>query len=140
MEKSVKNEYEDIKINSVYEFERIICKKDLDKFAELSGNYNPLHTDESYALKSKFGRIIAHGMLTASFFSKIFGMYCPGEKALCLSQSLNFVKPVFIGDKLKIRATVIDKKDSIKVIIMKTEIFKEDKICVKGEAKVIFIN
>lgn len=83
MAESAKLSFQDIKIGTVYEFRKKITK-DKDKvlsFAKLSGDYNPLHVDESYSKKSRFGKNIVHGMLAASFFSTLVGMYCPGRNS-----------------------------------------------------------
>ena len=120
----------------VYSFERIITKKDVLSFATLTGDWNPLHTDEKYASKSQFGQNIVHGMLAGSLFSALIGMYCPGENSLYLSQTLDFRSPIFYNDLVEVRGEVVAKNDSIKVITLKTEILKEGKIVINGEAKV----
>ena len=82
--------YHDVKVGDIHEFEKQITRQDIDIFAELTGDFNPLHTDKSYGKKSKFGNNIVHGMLAGSLFSTLIGMYCLGEKSLYLSQNLNF--------------------------------------------------
>lgn len=129
-------DYSAIQVNDVYFFDKTITKDEVLKFAELSGDYNKLHVDEAYGIESNFGKNIAHGMLCASLFSQLVGMHCPGEKSLYLTQTLNFKAPVFYGDNLRVRGTVTSKNDSIRVITLKTEILKEDKIVISGEAKI----
>ncbi|MDP3244342.1 MAG: MaoC family dehydratase [bacterium] len=128
--------YEDIKIGNVYEFEQIITEDDVMKFAELVGDYNPFHVDPEFGKKSQFGKNVVHGMLAASLFSRLVGMYCPGEKALYLSQTLNFRRPLFYGEKVTTCGKVINKNDSIQVVTLKTEIFKNDELIIDGEAKI----
>lgn len=83
-----------------------ITAEDISKFAELTGDDNPLHVSREFAEKTSFKGIVAHGMLGASFISTIIGKKLPGEGALWLSQSLEFLLPVRIGDTLEITGTV----------------------------------
>jgi len=129
--------YEDIKIGDVYSFEKTLNKKDVLDFAKLTGDHNKLHVDETFGKNSKFKQNISHGMLAGSLFSTIIGMHCPGEDGFYVSQTLNFKNPIFYGDKVTVRGTVINKNDSVKMITLKTEILKEDKVAVIGEAKAV---
>jgi 3-oxoacyl-[acyl-carrier protein] reductase len=83
-----------------------ITADDITKFVELTGDDNPLHVSREYAERTSFKGIVAHGMLGASFVSTIIGKKLPGEGALWLSQSLEFLLPVRIGDTLEITGTV----------------------------------
>lgn len=128
--------YEDIKEGMVFSFKRTVTEADVQQFAKLSGDFNKLHVDREYGTKSAFGRNIVHGMLCGSFFSQLVGMHCPGENSLYLTQSLQFKQPVFEGDTVTVQGTVLDKNESIRVISIKTEILKNNKVVVGGEAKV----
>lgn len=134
--KAAKMRFEDITLQSTHQFEKIITKKDVDDFAQLTGDYNPLHVDEKYAAASQFGKNIVHGMLAGSLFSTLVGMYCPGEKSLYLKQTLNFRQPVFIDTTIVVRGTVIKKINFFKTIVLRTEIICNDKILIEGEAHV----
>ncbi len=79
---------------------KTITQEDLDHFIAITGDTNPLHVDDDFAAGTLFGRRIAHGMLTASIFSTMVGMILPGRGAIYRSQTLEFLKPVFIGDTL----------------------------------------
>lgn len=131
--------YNDIKVGDTYNFFRTIIEANVNNFAKLLGDFNPLHTDKEYGKNSKFRKNIAHGMLAGSLFSTLIGMHCPGEKSLYISQSLYFKKPIFFGDNLEVRGTVVDKSDSIKIITIKTEIFRGEELAVSGEAKVTLV-
>ena len=126
--------FNDINLGDYFYFNKIISKNDVLKFAELTGDYNPLHVDEEYAFTSIFKINIIHGMFCASLFSTLVGMYCPGKRCLYLSQNLNFRKPAFYNDILKISGEVIDKNVSINTIKMKLKINRNDEIIVIGEA------
>ena len=136
MEKAAANSYSDINEGSSYSFDRKISRQDVVDFAKLSGDFNPLHVDAEFGRKSQFKKNIAHGMLAASLFSTLVGMHCPGEKSLYMSQTLNFRMPIYYEDIVTVRGTVISKNDSIKMITLKTEILKNDKVAIDGEARV----
>lgn len=128
--------YEDIVGGSVYSFNRVITKKDLDTFVKLTQDTNPLHTDEEYAKTTMFNGRIVHGMLAGSLFSTLVGMVCPGKRNLYLSQTLKFKKPVKVGDTLTIRGTIVQKMDTFKLIKIKTEILIHNNVVINGEAQV----
>lgn len=129
--------YSDIQVGAVYTFERIFSEKDLAEFARLTGDFNPLHVDREFGAKSKFKQNIVHGMLAGSLFSTLVGMHCPGENSIYLSQTLKFKNPIFPGDKLIVKGTVVNKNDSIRMVTLKTEIFVKDVAVISGEAKVV---
>ena len=136
MEKANKLTYSEISEGSVYSFSRIITMKDVLDFAKLSGDFNSLHVDEDFGKKSKFKSNLVHGMLAGSLFSTLVGMHCPGEKSLYINQTLNFRLPIYCNEQLTVRGTVISKNDSTRLITLKTEILKSEKIAIFGEAKV----
>jgi 3-hydroxybutyryl-CoA dehydratase len=131
-------EYADLSIGQERQFGKKITKRDILKFAELTGDYNPLHVDETYGRDSTFGTNIAHGMLAGSLFSTLIGMYLPGEASLYLGQTLRFRKPIFPGDELVVKGCIINRNDSLRIITMKMEILKRDgeDVAIDGEAKV----
>lgn len=85
---------------------RTVVESDILKFAFATGDINPVHLDEEYARKTRFGKRIAHGMLSASFISNVLGTRLPGPGTIYLSQTLDFCRPVFIGDTITATATV----------------------------------
>src|SRR6185436_3002132 len=92
--------FTEIQVGDSVSFLHTLSAEAVAAFAELSGDYNPLHTDEAFAAESPFGRTIVHGMLTASLFSTLIGMYCPGERSLYVGQTLAFKVPVFKGERV----------------------------------------
>ena len=106
-------------------------------FAKISGDYNPLHMDEKYAKSTTFKNRICHGMLLATFFSRLIGMHLPGKHALYFSQSLNFQNPCFVNDIITIKGEVIDKSVATRLITIKTSIYNQERRCLlDGIAKV----
>ena len=83
-----------------------MSEDDIKSFADVSGDYNPVHMDEEYASGTFFRSRIAHGMLTASFISTVLGTRLPGPGCIYLSQNLRFLAPVRIGDTVKALARV----------------------------------
>jgi len=128
--------FSEIKEGDIYLFEKNLSEENVMGFAKITGDFNPLHVDVAFGRKSQFKSNIVHGMLAASLFSTLVGMYCPGEKSIYLTQTLNFKAPIFYNESVFVKGTVLAKNDAIKVITLKTEIIKEGKVMINGEAKV----
>ena len=130
--------FDEIEVGLKHNFEVIIDEELEENFAKISGDFNPLHMDEKYAKETEFGKRVCHGMLLASFFSRLVGMYLPGKNALYFSQNLNFVGPCFIGDKISVQGEVIDKSEATRIIKLKTIIKnQEEKSLIEGTAQVL---
>ena len=85
-----------IQLNDIYKHEFSFSQSDIVKFADVTGDKNPVHLDANYAATTMFKVPIMHGMLGASLFSKVFGTLFPGEVTIYLKQSLAFMKPMFV--------------------------------------------
>lgn len=127
---------EEIHVGDSSSFRRVFTEDDICDFAFLTGDTNPLHTDEEYAKTTKFGRRIVHGMLVASLFSTLVGMYIPGKKCLYISQSISFKKPVHIGEELTVLGEVESISLSTRIIHIRVSITKHDVEVVSGVAVV----
>ena len=137
-EQSAEYTFDEIMVGVKTKFTVQINESTINEFARISGDHNPLHMDEQYTAKTQFGKRVCHGMLLASFFSRLVGMYMPGKNALYFSQTLNFQSPCFVGDKVTIEGEVIDKSQSTKIITIKTTAYNQvGKCLVDGIAKVI---
>ena len=140
-EKIVEYYFNEIKIGLKRNFQVTITESMLNDFAKLSGDFSPLHMDQEYAASTSFKKRVVHGMLLASFFSRIDGMYLPGKHALYFSQTLNFVNPCFVGEKITVEGEVIDKSLATKIIKLKTRVTNEQgKVLVHGESRVLVRN
>lgn len=93
--------YDDLKVGQTASLQKTITEQDLDFFIQITGDENPLHVDADFARQTFFGQRIAHGMLSAALFSTLVGMHLPGIGAIYKSQTLEFLRPVFIGDTLQ---------------------------------------
>ena len=130
----------DLSIGQKVEFTEVISELMVQEFAKLSGDYNPQHMDESYATKTRFKKRICHGMLLASLFSRLVGMYLPGKHSLYFSQSLNFLYPAFINDKVMVEGEIVKISRSTGIITLKTKITKDSNMeLITGEAKVVVL-
>ena len=130
--------FDQIDIGASKEFQIIITDSMVDDFAKISGDFNPLHVDEEYAKSTKFGKKLVHGMLLASFLSRMVGMYLPGKNALYSSQTLEFHNPCIIGDKITVSGKVIDKSESTKIVKIESKISNEEnKLLLYGVGRII---
>lgn len=86
-----------------------ISKKMVEDFSNLIGDKNPIHLDDEYAKTTIFKRPISHGMLISSFFSKIISETYPGHGSIYISQSVNFLKPCYVGDTITIVIELISE-------------------------------
>ena len=125
-----------LQVGMTERYEQTITDADVKAFAGLSGDNNPVHMSEEYAEKSRFKKRIAHGLLSASFFSAMFGTKLPGNGCVYVSQSLNFRRPVYIGDTVEATVEIfkIDKKKSR--VFFKTVCKVKNKVVIDGEAEI----
>src|SRR3970040_1405560 len=100
-------------------FAKTITEADISAFAGLTGDFNPLHVDAEFARRSRFGARIAHGMLTAGLISTVLGMRLPGPGGIFISQTLNFRRPVHIGDTITAIAEVIAFRGEERVVTLR---------------------
>lgn len=134
--------YDDILIGMTESFSKRITPEMEDAFRAITGDENPLHKDDVYAVqvsRGKFERHVAFGMLTASLYSTVAGMYLPGKYSLIHSlENVDFKKPVFAGDELFVTATVKDKQDDLHLIILDVVIRNQNnKVVSKASMKVL---
>ena len=128
---------EDLRLNQTEEIERKITEKDIDDFAKLSGDDNPVHTNSDFAKKTIFKQKVAHGFLSASLISTLIATKLPGPGSIYLSQNLKFLAPVFIDDLVRVIVTVQEIDHEKKKVKLQTECFKNEKKIISGEAVVL---
>jgi 3-hydroxybutyryl-CoA dehydratase len=100
--------FEDLELGMEASFAKTVTAADILAFAEITGDWNPVHLDSAYAAKTVFREPIAHGMLTAGYISAVFGSEMPGPGAIYVSQTLNFRAPVRIGDEVIAKVRVME--------------------------------
>lgn len=120
---------------------KTITDVDVQTFAAVSGDENPIHLDEEFAATTRFKKRIVHGMLSASLISAVLANDLPGQGSIYLGQTLKFVAPVFIGDEITARVTVTSVRDDKPIAKLETVcINQRDEIVIKGEATVHYGN
>jgi 3-hydroxybutyryl-CoA dehydratase len=120
--------------------ERTITDADIVRFAEVSGDRNPVHLDEEYAAHSPFGQRIAHGFLVGSLISATIGMDLPGPGSIYLGQTLKFVAPVHIGDTVTVSVEVIKVREDKRLITLRTDCTNQNgTLVITGEATVKYV-
>ncbi|MBN1579689.1 MAG: MaoC family dehydratase [Anaerolineae bacterium] len=107
-------------------FTKTISETDVATFAEVTGDSNPLHMDDDYARRTRFGRRIAHGMLTAGLISTVLGTKLPGPGAIYLEQTLKFLAPVYLGDTIAAEVEVIAWRADKGIITLRTTCRNQD--------------
>ena len=115
-------------------FKVLLTEKMLDAFAALSGDENPLHMDAAYALANGFKGRVAHGLLTSAFYSRLVGMYLPGERALLHGVDVLFVAPAYPGQELTVSGKVVYVNEAYGQVEIKGEI--RDTIGLVSRAKI----
>jgi 3-hydroxybutyryl-CoA dehydratase len=130
--------FDDLVIGQSAEFAKTITETDIVLYAGLTGDMNPLHIDEVAATSSRFGKRVAHGMLTAGLISAVLGMKLPGPGAIYLSQWLQFTRPVHIGDTVTAKVAVAELFAEKRRAKLATTCTNQDgKTVIEGEAMVL---
>lgn len=127
-----------IKVGDRAERTTLITDERIRQFAAASGDMNSIHLDEAAAAQTRFGRRIAHGMLTASLISAVLGNDLPGVGSIYLSQTVKFKAPVFLGDTITARVTVTAYREDKRIATLETHCLNQDgQLVLEGEAVVI---
>ncbi len=130
----------DIKIGDRFSIEREITDELIRKFADVSGDHNPIHLDEEFAKTTRFGRRIAHGMLSGALISAVLGNEFKERKIVYLSQTMKFVAPVFIDDTVTASGTVTKIREDKGIVILETLCTNQNgETLVTGEAAVMVL-
>ena len=131
-----------ITVNQIYTHDFQFTQEEVNQFAKVTGDNNPVHTDAAFAANTIFKRPIMHGMLSASLFSKVFGTLFPGEGTIYLKQSLSFLKPMYVDTAYEAVFTVKEViKDKNRAVV---ETMIKDKstgmVCTSGEATLMNVD
>ena len=128
---------EDIEIGMTRHVRKTITDLDIELFAKVSTDHNPVHLDESYAQDTIFGGRIAHGMLTAGLISAVIGEQLPGHGSVYMGQTLKFLGPVRPGDTVEARVTVREIDHGKRRVTLDCVCTVGEKVVLKGEALVL---
>lgn len=129
-----------INIGDKFSTKRRITDEMIRGFAELSGDHNPIHLDEEFAAATRFGRRIAHGMISGALISAVLGNQFPGRKIVYLSQTMRFVAPVFIDDTITTTGTITKIREEKNIVFLETVCTnQDDEVTLRGEAAVMIL-
>ncbi len=126
--------YDELDVGDCASFEKTVSEADVYGFAGIVGDFNPAHVNQRYAEGTRFGTRIAHGMLSGSLFSTVFGTSLPGEGAIYVSQTLTFTAPVLFGDTVRATVTVTEKLEKGRVRFGCEAVKQDGTVVVTGEA------
>ena len=127
--------FNEINIGDKASFTKVITREMVQQFAEISGDTNPIHLDEEYAKGTVFKENIAHGILVTGLISKVLGCDLPGYGAIYVSQQVDFLRPVKLGDEITATVEAIEKDEAKGRVKFKTTCANQlGKIVIKGEA------
>ena len=118
---------------------KTITESDVNTFAELIGDHNPIHTDDEYARKSRFGKRVAHGVFSGGLISAVLGNKLPGPGSIYLSQQLEFLAPVFIGDTITAVVEVTSWRPEKRIITFKTDAYNQEETQVVTGQSVLMV-
>jgi 3-oxoacyl-[acyl-carrier protein] reductase len=133
-------DFETLKVGGQVTLRKKFTAADIDEFARLSGDLNPLHVDEEFAKRTRLRRRIAHGMLSAAYISSLVGTHVPGPGALWLHQSFEFLKPIFVSDEVEFLLRVEHKSQATRTLLICVEARNQQGVLVmKGQGKVMVL-
>lgn len=131
-----------IELGQTYTHDFKFSQDEVNRFAEVTGDKNPVHTNPDFAANTIFKKPIMHGMLGAALFSKVFGVLFPGEGTIYLKQTLNFLRPMYVDinytAEFKVIEIIKDKNRAVVETIIKDK--ETAKVCTSGEATVMNVD
>ena len=130
----------EIRVGDVFAKSRTVTDELVRAFAEVSGDFNPIHLDEDFAANTRFGKRIAHGMLSGAFLSAVLGTEFSERQIVYLQQTMRFVAPVFIGDTVTATATVKHIREDKPIVTIETVCTNQSgETVVTGEGKIMVL-
>ncbi|HEY8458973.1 MAG TPA: MaoC family dehydratase, partial [Blastocatellia bacterium] len=126
-----------LKIGDSASFQKTITADDIERFAELTGDRNPVHLDDDFARRTRFGRRIAHGMLGASLISALLANELPGPGTIYLSQTLQFTAPIYPNDTITAQVAITNIREDKPIVTLETIcVNQRGETVIRGEAVV----
>ncbi|MDZ4701434.1 MAG: MaoC family dehydratase [Rhodothermales bacterium] len=129
--------YESLKVGDTFSFTRTISQADVQAFADVSGDDNPLHIDPAFAATTTFGKPIVHGVFLLGIVSKVLGRDFPGAGSVAVALSAKFLRPVVVDSEITVEVKIAEKVENRKHIRAKLYVYSGGKMCVGGEATLI---
>ncbi|MCK9450986.1 MAG: MaoC family dehydratase [Bacteroidales bacterium] len=128
-----------MKLNDSFEYQFSFSQNEVDEFARVTGDNNPIHIDEAEAAKSIFKRRIMHGFLSGSVFSKVFGTLWPGKGTIFLGQNMRFVKPMYVDETYKALFKVVEVKSNSVYVIDTSIVNATNEVMISGGAVIKYV-
>lgn len=131
--------FSELKVGQRASIQKTFTSSDVEAFAQVSMDTNPIHLDEEYAKTTVFGRRIVHGILTSGLISAVLANKLPGPGTIYLGQELRFTAPVFLGDTITAEVEIAEIREDKKIIKLNTTCTNQDgKAVITGLATVKF--
>jgi acyl dehydratase len=132
--------WEDLELQKEITQTFVISDEDMVAFGKLSGDYNPLHTDDGFAHQAGFSGCVVYGALLVAKLSNLIGMELPGRNALWTGVTMKFRKPLFIGQQAQLKATIQNLSKATRSMTLGIEIHCESTLIAQGSAEVLLVS
>ena len=129
--------YDSIQVGDTFEWTRTLTPEDVQQFADVTGDDNPIHIDPEYAATTRFGKPIAHGVLVLGLVSKVLGRDFPGPGSVAVSISAKFLRPVPVGSEVRVEVKISEKIERHRHVKARVYAYVGGKMAVGGEAVMI---
>jgi len=126
--------YDSLQVGDSFSVSRVITAEDVQGFADVTGDDNPIHLDPEYAATSRFGQTVVHGVLVLGIVSKVLGRDFPGHGSIAVSMSVKFLRPVPVGSEVTIDVKIAEKIEARKHVRARIAGYLGKKMCIGGEA------
>ncbi|HBX54359.1 MaoC family dehydratase [Pseudomonas sp. UBA2684] len=137
MSQSSNTPYDALEVGQTASYSRTVGERDIQLFAEVSGDRNPVHLDADYAASSMFKERIAHGMFSGALISAAVACELPGPGTIYIGQTMRFTAPVKLGDTLTVRLEILEKLPKFRVRVATRVFNQRDELVVDGEAEIL---
>jgi 3-hydroxybutyryl-CoA dehydratase len=137
MSQSSNTPYDALEVGQTASYSKTVNERDIQLFAEVSGDHNPVHLDAEYAAATMFKERIAHGMFSGALISAAVACELPGPGTIYLGQSMRFTLPVKLGDTLTVRLEILEKLPKFRVRVATRVFNQNDELVVDGEAEIL---
>lgn len=134
---STRHTFESLQIGDSFTFTRVLTAEDVQTFAELTGDDNPIHVDEEYAKETRFEKPIVHGVLLLGIVSKVLGRDFPGHGSIAVAISCRFLRPVPVGSEITVEVKVAEKVEKRKHVKVRIYIYNDGRMVLGGEGTLI---
>lgn len=116
-----------------------VTAEQMAQFAALSGDFNPLHTDDAFARAKRFDGAVVYGALMVAKVSQLIGMQLPGRDSVWASLSMDFRKPLYVGQAAEVEGTVTEVSESTGMVVLRLVVRASGKVLAKGSAEVLLV-